>query len=95
MPSDPSFGTTGFFSYLWVRRKPVFDSDETVVLTDDTNLIELRSDQGSAATSHFFELREDGGEELREDGSQEELEAPFMDGPILVNDSPGELVRWI
>lgn len=27
MPSDPSFGTTGFFSYLWTPRKPVYDAD--------------------------------------------------------------------
>lgn len=49
MPSDPSYGTTGFFSYLWVRRKPVYDADFSNVtfLTSDVGQLTLTADDGT------------------------------------------------
>lgn len=44
--SDPSYGTTGFFSYLWVKRIPVYDYTNIVVLTDDTGQFVLTDDTG-------------------------------------------------
>lgn len=46
MSSDPSYGTTGFFSYLWVKRHPVYDHTNIVQLTDDTGQIVLTDDSG-------------------------------------------------
>jgi hypothetical protein len=48
MPSDPPYGTTGFFSYLWSNRIPVYDFPQGVsVLTDDTGKIVLTDDTGT------------------------------------------------
>lgn len=49
MPSDPSYGTTGFFSYLWVKRIPVYDVGQQVtILTNDTSLgTYLTADDGT------------------------------------------------
>lgn len=47
MTSDPSYGTTGFFSYLWVRRKPVYDFPQITYLTSDDSQFVLTADDGS------------------------------------------------
>lgn len=48
MPSDPSYGTTGFFSYLWVKRKPVYDFPGVTELTDDAGQFILTDDAGTS-----------------------------------------------
>lgn len=49
MPSDPSYGTTGFFSYLWVKRKPVYSASATMQgasIVDDSGANSLITDDG-------------------------------------------------